>query len=133
MPFALPLTIGTIEALKTKRMNKIKCKDTEEVCTTYQKYLNSIHWKNLKKRFKNSKIFKHKCYCCLKTNRPISIHHKSYKRLGDEPLNHLIALCQECHELVHKTFKGKTSQKVNLWNISKKIRKKMANHSSRFL
>lgn len=32
----------------------------------------------------------------------MDLHHKTYKTLGRENLNHLVALCRRCHELVHK-------------------------------
>lgn len=51
----------------------------------YRDYLHSKHWKEFKKRFKRSKLCKHKCYICGQRYN-IHIHHKTYKNLGHERL-----------------------------------------------
>lgn len=101
-------------------MKKVFCKDTNETFTNYKEYLQSKHWKNLKKRYKNSKLIQ-KCYIC-DSNKNINIHHKTYKRIGNERLNDLIPLCKECHYLTHKALKISNSQNLSLWNMAKRIK-----------
>lgn len=71
----------------------------------YQEYLNSEHWKNIKKEtYKKQDI----CVLC-KSKDNLNIHHKSYKAKGVNVLykehkfkDLLIVLCKECHEEWHK-------------------------------
>lgn len=87
----------------------------------YKKYLNSSHWKEVKARYRQSKLIQ-ECYICGSKNK-IHLHHKSYKRIGNENLNDLIPLCEKCHSLVHFKLKQSNSQKVNLWNIARKVKR----------
>ena len=102
-------------------MKLVFCKNTGETFTNYKEYLKSDHWKNVKKRYKDSKLTQ-KCYICG-SNKHINIHHKTYKRLGKEKLNDLVPLCQECHYLTHKALGISNSQNLNLWNMAKRIKK----------
>ncbi len=88
---------------------------------SYREYLQSEHWQELKARFRQSKLCKHRCYVCGGAEH-INIHHKSYKRIGRERLNDLIELCQDCHYLTHELDKKRTSQHHNLWNAHKRAR-----------
>jgi len=75
--------------------------------------LNTKHWKEVKSRTNKSK-FKKECYCCNEKEK-LQLHHKTYKRVGNEKLNDLIWLCQKCHSESHKI---KNSGK-ELWNCAK--------------
>lgn len=86
----------------------ITCSDTGEVISNYHDYLLSVHWQGVKTRFAASKFPKH-CHIC-RNEQNLVLHHKSYKLLGREILNHLVYLCRECHEIVH--YKRINS---NLW------------------
>jgi hypothetical protein len=88
----------------------------------YNQYIRSNKWKKKKKDFRNSKLCKQKCYICGST-KSIHIHHKSYKELGKEYLYHLIELCASCHLGVHEKLNSSNSQKTNLWNIARKVKK----------
>jgi hypothetical protein len=123
----------------TKDKFPIHCKDTNEVCHDYQSYLNSVHWRNFKKAYYNSNLFKSrihfgginsKCVCCQIPNKPLDIHHISYKRIGNERMFDVIPLCRDCHFLVHTKIKLliENRQINNSWKIIKskswkKIRK----------
>lgn len=67
----------------------------------YQEYLQSEHWKLLKKRFYESKRFKDCCFVCEKKCVSYHIHHKTYKWIRKEKLQNLVALCPQCHKEVH--------------------------------
>jgi len=103
-------------------MRKFICKDTGEVVYGYKRYLSTDHWKKVKTRMYNSK-YKYECYCCKKKS-GLQLHHKSYKTVGNENLNHLIWLCPECHQEVHDYLSIYNSMSTNLWNVARKIRKK---------
>lgn len=83
---------------------KIYCKDTGET-TTGDKYLQSKHWKLL--RIKVYEHFNGECQRC-KSAIPLEqavIHHRTYKRFGNEHLNDLILYCKSCHTAIHKNKK----------------------------
>jgi hypothetical protein len=111
-------------------MKQIICKDTNEICDTYKEYMNSKHWHKAKLRFKNSKLYNNKCHICNthENNTVILIHHKTYKTIGNENLNHLSALCEKCHVELHKLWQKAIAEKKNLsktnrWFLVKKMRK----------
>ena len=92
----------------------------------YKNYLKSKHWISVKEKYKNSKLNKNCCYCC-NSKKNLQLHHKTYKRLYKEKLTDLIYLCDKCHTQVHLLLIKSNSQKVNLWNCSKKYKKKINN------
>ena len=96
------------------------CKDTSETATNYTEYLKTIHWKNLKTRMYKSK-YKYECHCC-KCKTGLQLHHKTYKRVGNEHLNDLTWLCKICHEEVHLY----ATDNSKLWSASRKVKKKRA-------
>ena len=64
----------------------------------YKEYLNSEHWKLVRKQ-KYSK--KNRCCICGETSN-LNIHHLTYKNIGSEDLGDLRVMCKRCHELAHK-------------------------------
>lgn len=102
-------------------MRKYNCIDTEEVVYNYKDYLKTDHWKNIKKRYRKSKLIQN-CYICGSQNN-LNLHHKSYKRIGKERLNDLIPLCRECHYFTHQALKKANSINLNLWNIARRVKK----------
>jgi len=90
----------------------------------YQEYLKTEHWLDVKKRFRASKLCKKRCYVCGGRSN-IHIHHKSYKRIGNERLWDLIELCATCHKSVHKYLqKHKHRNTINLWVAAKKVKQR---------
>ena len=70
---------------------------------SYQNYLKSSHWKNLKKEYKKSKLYTRKCWCCNKRiKKSRNFHHRTYKRLGYENLTDIIPVCHYCHNEIHE-------------------------------
>lgn len=75
--------------------------------SSYAEYLSSPHWLDVRCRFYESIHASRNCgmFCCgacLRTDVSLSLHHRTYKRLGKERLGDLIAVCAECHRLMHK-------------------------------
>ncbi|PZT54347.1 hypothetical protein DN757_17615 [Paenibacillus silvae] len=108
----------------------INCSDTGESFTSYSEYLKSNHWKGVKDRFWASK-FKKECNVCKRKNK-LNLHHKSYKRVGNERLNDLVYLCESCHNKLHELLKGEYSQKLNLWNMNRRMRKRKDSPQSKY-
>ena len=65
----------------------------------YNTYLNSDIWK--KKRILILERDSYNCQSCLK-NKATDVHHLTYKNIGFENLEELVALCRECHTKIHK-------------------------------
>ena len=88
----------------------------------YLKYLRSKKWQHKKQDFRASKLFKNGCHVCGREK--VDIHHKSYKRLGQERLTDLVALCRTCHDAVHQMVKEHSNiSKYNFWSCVKKYKK----------
>jgi hypothetical protein len=92
----------------------------EENGITYQEYLASEHWKDLRRRFWASKLHNRTCFVCGKGNVPLDVHHNSYRKMGREPLWHLCLLCRDCHTTTHKFLK--TRQKGCLWGAARALK-----------
>ena len=102
-----------------KRNDYLRSKDM-----TYQDYLKSEHWKDIRRRYFRGKLFKRYkrgCYICgAKEN--LQLHHRTYKRFGRERLDDLIPLCSDCHNGVHE-YQKEHPRKI-LYFIAKKMRQK---------
>ncbi|HGM3811594.1 HNH endonuclease signature motif containing protein [Clostridioides difficile] len=84
-------------------MNKrIVCQDTNEIVYNYKEYQKTKHWESLKNEF----YFSNECKCVLCDSvKKVSLHHKTYRRIGAEELDDLIPLCNSCHYKVHRNNK----------------------------
>lgn len=88
---------------------------------TYQQYLESDHWNNLRARFWASKMHRGERWVCGSSRGRLEVHHRSYRRIGKERLNDLIPLCRDCHEKTHEI--DRTRKKGCLWGAAKRLRK----------
>ena len=79
----------------------------------YQNYINSLAWRNKRQQYFDSKL-PQKCLVC--DSRTVDLHHRTYKRLGNEWLNDLVPLCRQHHDECHAFIKSK---KLNLWGGTK--------------
>lgn len=61
----------------------------------YENYIDSAQWHELRK-----KIIELDGFCCRKcgSDKRLEVHHKNYRRLGNEDVNDLITLCHICHD-----------------------------------
>ena len=81
--------------------NIVECKDTGERVTG-DRYLTTKHWKNMR-----VKVFNYYGGVCQRCGDSIAIdgaeiHHRIYKRMGNEELTDLVLYCKHCHHCVHK-------------------------------
>ena len=82
----------------------IKCA-TGEVAETYTDYLKTKHWKGLRQEVAERDGYT--CQRCKGTfNTGFSIHHNTYKYLGDERLKDLTFYCTKCHSVIHNDRKN---------------------------
>jgi hypothetical protein len=65
---------------------------------TYSDYLGSPHWQALRLRFARSGRPKR---CAVCHDPAYELHHRTYRRLGRERLDDLVALCHRHHEAIH--------------------------------
>ena len=80
---------------------------------SYKNYLHSDKWYKIRDKVFNRD--NNKCTICGATENLVA-HHKNYDNLGNEKLEDLITVCEECHEVIHSE-RG--------WNESKnKVTKK---------
>lgn len=69
----------------------------------YHQYLQSSEWK--KKADVVRQKYCNTCQECGKrssASRALDVHHKTYQRIGEEPLEDLVALCRACHDALHR-------------------------------
>jgi len=71
---------------------------TESIKTDYHAYLETDEWsaKRLKVLIRDEYL----CRACLE-NRATVVHHLTYAHIYNEPLYDLVAVCKQCHELIH--------------------------------
>ncbi len=75
-------------------------KRLEELCAMpYQEYLQTPEW-----RQKREQVLERDNYCCRVCNSDerLHVHHRTYARRGNEDLEDLTTLCEECHERFHE-------------------------------
>lgn len=72
----------------------------------YKAYLQSAKW--VRKRQLALERFQHRCGVCYSDGK-LAVHHRTYERSGDEPVEDLIPLCEDCHEAFH----GKSSEEYD--------------------
>lgn len=112
---------------KLKMKFPVICK-SGEVANNYREYLDTGHWQDVRKRYRESKLNKGKCVVCERKDKPLDLHHKTYKRLGNEYLRDFIYLCRDCHEKTHEVYKNPKTKTANyrssLWTAHKKLKRK---------
>lgn len=83
----------------TARRNEKAAAETAEFWAWYDDYLNSGAWKE-RRRLVMARA-DGQCEGCGLT-RATQVHHLTYQRVGDEMLFDLVAVCDACHESLHK-------------------------------
>ena len=96
--------------------------------STYQDYLNSSHWKEVKAKAKTRENYQ-KCEFCSDTK--IQLHHTTYKWINTKhELRAIIALCKAHHEQVHVLAKNNRLSVRIATNILRKIYKPNYRHKN---
>ena len=81
----------------------------------YRDYITSDLWRIRKRRY--FETHERKCRACNSKKR-IHLHHKTYRRLGEERDADLVPLCHSCHTALHIRQKN-TGQ--NLWRLTEEF------------
>jgi hypothetical protein len=110
--------------LSKRQKQFLKRQLTKSGFKSYRSYLRSDHWKELTDRYRASKLSQ-VCLVCWDPN--VDLHHKTYKRVGEEKLTDLIPLCRFHHDLAHKLEQewrcaGVEASKLNLWAVASYLR-----------
>ena len=88
----------------------------------YREYITSEKWRKRKQFY--FETHDRKCRACGSLKR-IHLHHKTYRRLGEERDADLVPLCHNCHTSLHREQKR---SEENLWIFTEKfIRNKKTN------
>ncbi len=106
-----------------------------EISMQYQKYLKSEKWKQ-----KRNTILKKAGYRCRRCGtRATEVHHENYKRIYNEKLSDLTALCRTCHQKAHtrkpiqkrkqRGYSSKSRRKQGGKNYNRYTRKRKGNSS----
>ena len=64
---------------------------------TYEKYLASPAW-----QVKRATMMDRDGSQCVCGKNATQVHHKNYDNIGKEPLEALVALCEDCHNSIHQ-------------------------------
>lgn len=82
---------------------------------TYKAYIKSEAW--AKRRREYYETHERKCRACG-SSRNMNLHHKTYRRLGNERDADLVALCRKCHNNIHIQAR---SEGRNLWIVTEEF------------
>jgi 5-methylcytosine-specific restriction endonuclease McrA len=94
----------------------------------YRSYIASPEWRAKREEMKRRSKRGYSCAPCGATDR-LDLHHRTYKRLGNERLSDLMWLCRPCHDAVHAIVRdwkasGANPSKRNLWTAARELRKR---------
>lgn len=88
-----------------------KSSSVKEKKIDYKVYLQSGTWK--RKRLLKLEQVGNSCENCgFRADKGLHVHHLTYERLGDELLEDLKVLCEDCHNDIHQKTKRVTE---NIW------------------
>lgn len=73
---------------------------------SYQDYLLSRHWTEVRNRWRYSGKPR---FCVACNSSDYELHHQSYANLGIETLADLVPLCRTCHQHVHQAHGNRSS------------------------
>lgn len=65
----------------------------------YADYIRSSRWARNPARLEELRRAGYRCRICYSDQR-LTVHHRTYRRLGRERASDLTTLCQDCHEVV---------------------------------
>lgn len=90
----------------------------EQRRTEYERYINSAEWRDVRRRYRESKR-PWRCHVCS-SGKQLHLHHRTYKRFGHEWLMDLVPLCEMCHRDAHMLVR---TGGASLWDAAEKLKK----------
>jgi hypothetical protein len=91
-----------LERKKVRQADRLNRSARRRGYKSYSHYLHSSHWQGFRVRYRE---FGRPQYCIKCGAKEFVLHHLSYKRMGREKLDDVIALCPDCHAWEHGKFK----------------------------
>lgn len=88
------------QSIRDFELEKIKKELDALKSMSYRDYLNTPHWREMRKRALKSSGYK--CQLCNNFDKTLDVHHRTYERRGEEYIKDLIVLCRPCHSKFHK-------------------------------
>lgn len=85
-------------------------------CGSYREYLAGAHWADVRARFMASGLAKEQCCAGCGTSNTLSLHPRTYQRIGKEWLGDLILVCRCCHEAIHRK---EFERGIHVWGATK--------------
>lgn len=83
---------------------------------TYPEYLKSSQWRKLK--LQALRYAGYRCQVC-NFNGDLNVHHRAYPEcFGYEPVNDLVVLCRNCHNLFHQSTHFKIPPQMRPTNFT---------------
>lgn len=76
----------------------------------YSEYLKSPEWRERRKKV----LDRDNEECQLCKGKGSHVHHKTYQNIFNEPLEDLITLCRDCHDMFHKLKRQQPKQKSKI-------------------
>lgn len=119
-----------IEKMVNESMDSLnECLKRDDEMSKYHDYIKSDAWKRKRQEYYSSNLYKNlkgsgkwNCYCCESHDKPLDLHHKTYKRLGNENIAvDLIPVCRDCHQEIHILEKSG----LQLWDATKRVRRRI--------
>ncbi len=88
----------------------------------YAAYIKSPEWRLVRKAYFASRL-RQRCVVCDATKN-IHLHHRTYKRLGQERLHDLEPLCAPCHAATHDLHREllASGKRLSLFKASKRLK-----------
>lgn len=86
----------------------------------YIKYIQSTRWRKKRDQFMKSNLPKD-CFVCGVRSSSMDLHHRTYKRLGNEKLTDLVLVCRSCHGKIHEY--AKLHPNKGLWHATSRVRR----------
>lgn len=89
----------------------------------YYAYIKSPAWAEVRRKFWSSGRSK-ACYICGGYKRPMHLHHRTYKNLGNEGPMDLVPVHPKCHKLIHALHDARVNPNQSLWASTKKAKER---------
>jgi hypothetical protein len=109
-PAALSRMIGNSNGWQERRWRRARLHKLDLKMWEYEKYLESPHWQELRKRKleqQRKELGYNSCEKCGERPQAVTretalhIHHLTYERLGEERLEDVTIICRPCHDREH--------------------------------
>lgn len=118
----LSLTKNQARNARKKQKRIIEQRGATITRAGYREYIQSPEWRKKRDEYWDSGL-PNECYCCgTPRHSGMHLHHRTYKRLGNEYLRDLVPVCQTCHEEIHVLHREQRGKARGLWYVTNRVR-----------